>query len=105
MKGTVRRSWLFGAALCVVALILLLGAVGCGGEETTTSAATAEPLVIGAAMGMIGDAAAGDVPVSLALQYSVELLRVFTELQRPDECARAWVHYERGFLELEPDSA
>ena len=74
MKGTVRRSWLFGAALCFLALILLLGAVGCGGEETTTSAATAEPLVIGAAMGMIGDAAAGDVPVSLALQYSVELL-------------------------------
>jgi len=78
MKVRIRRTWSITAAICVLAMVMMVGLVGCGGgsDETTTTTAAAEktPLIIGAAIGLVGDAAAGDVPLSLAMQYSVDLL-------------------------------
>jgi branched-chain amino acid transport system substrate-binding protein len=81
--------------LCI-ALILTLFLVGCGGQATTTTTTTAqtttsttsgstastttatgssaEALIIGAAMGLSGDAAPPDVPGSQGVQYAVDLL-------------------------------
>ena len=74
----------------LILVCLLVGAVAifaaaCGGEEATTTTAggtattagttpTGEPLIIGAAVGLTGDAASGDVPLSDAMKYVVEEL-------------------------------
>jgi branched-chain amino acid transport system substrate-binding protein len=81
--------------VCLLVGTLVLFAAGCGGTATTTTtaaggtattattagttgsttaAATGEPLIIGAAVGLTGDAASGDVPLSSAMQYSVDEL-------------------------------
>jgi branched-chain amino acid transport system substrate-binding protein len=81
--------------VCLLVGTLVLFAAACGGTATTTTtagggtattaatggttgstaaAATGEPLIIGAAVGLTGDAASGDVPLSSAMQYSVDEL-------------------------------
>jgi branched-chain amino acid transport system substrate-binding protein len=50
------------------------GATTTAGSETTTTSGSAEELVIGAALGLTGDAAAGDVPASEAMEYAVDTL-------------------------------
>jgi branched-chain amino acid transport system substrate-binding protein len=54
-------------------MIMVLGlAAGCGGSgATTTTAGEGDPLVIGAALGLTGDAAPGDVPAAEAMEYAV----------------------------------
>ncbi|MHB8867648.1 MAG: ABC transporter substrate-binding protein [Thermoleophilia bacterium] len=72
----------------LAAVALSLAVTGCGGGETTTTAAPgsattapetgttagadADPLIIGAALGLVGDAAPGDVPLAEALEYAVD---------------------------------
>jgi branched-chain amino acid transport system substrate-binding protein len=79
------KKSLLPIVVCLLALTLLLLTVGCGGGAattttasnatgSTTAAATGDPLVIGAAVGLTGDAASGDVPLSSAMQYSVDEL-------------------------------
>jgi len=79
------KKSLMPIVVCLLALTLLLLTVGCGGGEattttasnttgSTTAAATGDPLIIGAAVGLTGDAASGDVPLSSAMQYSVDEL-------------------------------
>ena len=58
------------AALAVAAAAL---ALGCGGDDTTSDASSpAGKVVIGAALGLVGDAAPGDVPASEAMKYEVD---------------------------------
>jgi branched-chain amino acid transport system substrate-binding protein len=81
--------------LCI-ALVLALSVIGCGAQSTTTTSTTvqstapttaqssvstttqtsssAEPLIIGAAMGLSGDAAPPDVSASQGVQYAVKLV-------------------------------
>jgi branched-chain amino acid transport system substrate-binding protein len=82
--------------VCLLVGALALFAVGCGGgdADTTTTAAeggtattaaggtentagatpSGDPLIIGAAVGLTGDAASGDVPLSSAMEFAVEEL-------------------------------
>jgi branched-chain amino acid transport system substrate-binding protein len=67
--------------VCLLVGTLVLFTAACGGSTTTTTAggatttaAAGEPLIIGAAVGLTGDAASGDVPLSSAMQYSVDEL-------------------------------
>jgi len=59
------------AALAVAAAML---ALGCGSSDTASSDAgsPADKIVIGAALGLVGDAAPGDVPASEAMKYEVD---------------------------------
>jgi branched-chain amino acid transport system substrate-binding protein len=99
-----KASWIFIALISVLVLGLVFVAFGCGGSSTTTAAAgstttagattttgaatttsegatsttggaaAGDTLVIGAALGLTGDAAAGDVPASQAMEYAVKTL-------------------------------
>ena len=71
--------------VCLLVGAVALFAAACGGGTTTTTAAggtattagatpTGAPLIIGAAVGLTGDAASGDVPLSSAMKYVVEEL-------------------------------
>jgi branched-chain amino acid transport system substrate-binding protein len=72
MRG--RRSVLTIVVLLVVAAAL--GAVGCGGSDGDTSSESSPggKIIIGAALGMVGDAAPGDVPASEAMEYQVDAI-------------------------------
>ncbi|HEY5529746.1 MAG TPA: ABC transporter substrate-binding protein [Thermoleophilia bacterium] len=78
MRVTARKSWLIAALVCVLATVLVLGILGCGGNSggtgSTTAGGSGTPLVIAAAIGLTGDAASGDVPLSEAMQYSIDTL-------------------------------
>lgn len=78
MRVTVRKSWLIATLVCVLATVLVLGILGCGGSSggtgSTTAGGSGTPLVIAAAIGLTGDAASGDVPLSEAMQYSIDTL-------------------------------
>jgi branched-chain amino acid transport system substrate-binding protein len=87
-----------GKKALLILVCLLLGTVvvfaaACGGTTTTTAAGgtattaaggtattaagaapAGDPLIIGAAVGLTGDAASGDVPLSSAMQYAVDEL-------------------------------
>lgn len=78
MRIPARRSWLVAVLICILAAVFVLGILGCGGSsggtDSTTAGGSGTPLVIAAAIGLTGDAASGDVPLSLAMQYSVDTL-------------------------------
>ena len=77
MRVSARKSCFLVILVCVLASVLALGLFGCGGSSTgttTAGGASGTPLVIAAAIGLTGDAASGDVPLSEAMQYSVDTL-------------------------------
>lgn len=102
MRGRGATTLLLVAALLAV-LALGSGAVGCGGDDETTTTVTEvtgttaaestdttagdqEPLIVGAALGLVGDAAPGDVPFSEAMTYAVDELNKAGGIQgRPVE--------------------
>ncbi len=86
-----KTTLLILVCLLVGAVAIFAAACGGGDEATTTTAGgtattaggtattagttpTGEPLIIGAAVGLTGDAASGDVPLSAAMEYAVEEL-------------------------------
>ncbi len=80
MKAHAHKHWLRVVACCA-ALTLVALAAGCGGggtsETTATTAAggggtSGDPVVIGFAAGLTGDAAAGDIPMLEGLEYTIE---------------------------------
>jgi branched-chain amino acid transport system substrate-binding protein len=66
-------------AVVVVLLVVtaVLFAIGCGGSDGDTSS-TSSPgdgkIIVGAALGLVGDAAPGDVPASEAMEYQVDAI-------------------------------
>jgi branched-chain amino acid transport system substrate-binding protein len=74
--GTKGRTALWG--LVALLILSLLGvAAGCGGEgepADTAAEGAGETLVIGAALGLVGDAAPGDIPLADAMAYVVDQL-------------------------------
>ncbi len=79
MRVSARRSWFLVILVCILAAVLALGIFGCGGSSggtgtTAAGGASGTPLVIAAAIGLTGDAASGDVPLSEAMKYSVDTL-------------------------------
>ena len=81
MKARKHTTWWLVIALCVAMVLVALAAVGCGGgegSETTTSSieggTSGDPVVIGFAGGLTGDAAVGDVPALQGMEYAVKVL-------------------------------
>jgi branched-chain amino acid transport system substrate-binding protein len=72
VKSQRHRSWWAAVAVCAALALLALATVGCGGGGSDT--ASEDPVVIGFAAGLVGDAAAGDVPALQGMEYTVKLL-------------------------------
>ncbi len=68
-----RRSKRIGTIVIVLALAVTAatGALACGGSGDEGDGSSSEKIVIGAALGLVGDAAPGDVPASEAMKYEV----------------------------------
>lgn len=85
MKASKHRVWWIAMAVCIMVGLVVVAA-GCGGEEATTSTSaaggvattsagatpTGDPVIIGFAAGLTGDAAAGDIPLLEGLEYTVD---------------------------------
>lgn len=67
------RRMLSVVTLCVICLMVVgLAAAGCGSDETTTTAGTQDPIVIGAAQGFTSFMVTWDVPVYEAALMAIE---------------------------------
>ncbi len=68
------KKWLTFLTIAALAAAAAGGALACGGESGGTSdqGSPADKVVIGAALGLVGDAAPGDVPASEAMKYQVD---------------------------------
>ena len=72
--GPSRGAFGLAAVLGLVALVLV-ALIGCGGDSgASDGGATSggDKVIIGAALGLVGDAAPGDVPASEAMKYEVD---------------------------------
>jgi branched-chain amino acid transport system substrate-binding protein len=69
-----RRHLLSIVVIAGLALAAAVFALGCGssGSGSGDAASPADKIVIGAALGLVGDAAPGDVPASEAMKYEVD---------------------------------
>ena len=72
MRG-LKKKWAL-AVILALALAAAAGAFACGDDTTSEETAPAEKVIIGAALGLVGDAAPGDVPASEAMKYQVDLI-------------------------------
>ena len=70
----VHKHLLSIVVIAVLAVAAAAFALGCGGGDTGSGDASspADKIVIGAALGLVGDAAPGDVPASEAMKYEVD---------------------------------
>ena len=62
------------AIVLALALAAATGALACGGSGDDGGGSESDKIVIGAALGLVGDAAPGDVPASEAMEYQVDLI-------------------------------
>jgi len=69
-----RQTFMYLVLTCLVIAMIVSVAGGCGESGTATTAGEAEPLILGAALGLTGDAAPGDVPAAEAMEYAVALI-------------------------------